>query len=194
MEKMRCSSCGGEITIDNDKEYGKCPYCGTKYKLKNDINFNIKLDDNIKDVLNNSTNRFSKFLLIPILSVSIIIFTIIIILVLRFNSQYKSVNINKNNNSIYNSLVDNITKKSFNSQFLGANGTKNDFFLRHTLDDIIESNKTHERKVILEFENKEITDEKEIIEIKHSLSGNYEVSFNYDEEGFINKIIVEKIE
>ena len=39
-----------------------------------------------------------------------------------------------------------------------------------------------------------ILEDKEIIEIKHSLSGDYEVSFNYDKNGFINKIIIEKIQ
>lgn len=61
------------------------------------------------------------------------------------------------------------------------------------MDEIIESNKTHDRKVSLVFEGKETTNEKEIIEIKHSLSGDYEVSINYDDDGYVNKIIVEKI-
>ena len=175
MEKMRCSSCGGEITIDNDKEYGTCPYCNTKYKLNKDINFNIKLDDNTKEIIDKNSKRFSKFLILPII-VFIVIFITIIVNIFRFNS-------NDNN----------FNKTSFNNQFFGANGTQNSFFLKSTLDNIIESNKTHERKVTLEFEKKEITDEKEIIEIKHSLDGNYEVSFNYDKKGFINKITIEKI-
>lgn len=176
MEKIRCSSCGGEITIDNDKEYGTCPYCKTKYKLKNDINFNIKLDDNTKDIINKSTKQFSKFLILPII-IFIVIFITVVVSIIKFNS----------GDSI-------LSKSSFNNQFFGANGTKNTFFLKNTLDDVIESNKTHKRKVTIEFENKEITDEKEIIEIKHSLSGDYEVSFNYDKNGFINKIIIEKIQ
>ena len=175
MEKMRCSSCGGEIIIDNDNEYGTCPYCNTKYKLNNNINFNIKFDDNTKEVLNNSTKYFSKFLMLPII-VFIAIFIIIVVCILKFSSSQNS-----------------ISKSTFNNQFFGANGTQNTLFLKSTLDNIIESNKVHKRKVILEFEDKELTDEKEILEIKHSLSGNYEVSFNYDTKGYINKIIIEKV-
>lgn len=175
MEKMRCSSCGGEINVDSNSEYGTCPYCNTKYKLKNDINFNIKLDNNTKDILNKGIKQFSKFSILPIIVFFIVIITIGII-IFRFANANNSFN-----------------KTSFNNQFYGANGTKNSFFLQRTFDSIIESNKTHEKQVILEFENKEITNEKEIIEIKHSLNGNYEVSFNYDKNGFINKIIIEKI-
>ena len=34
MKKLRCSSCNGELTLDENKEYATCNYCGTKYKLK----------------------------------------------------------------------------------------------------------------------------------------------------------------
>ena len=180
MEKIRCSSCGGDIIIDDDSEYGKCPYCNTKYKLKNDINFNIKLDDNTRDVLNKTKKQFSKFLILPII-IFVAVFVITVFCIFRF--------IVSSNN-----VKDNFNKKSFNNQFFYANGTQNAFFLKNTLDNIVESNKTHERKVTLEYENKETINEKEIIEIKYSLDGNYEVSFNYDKNGFINKIIVKKIE
>lgn len=178
MEKLKCSSCGGEITIDSDKEYGTCPYCGTKYKLKKDINFNIKLDDNVKEVLNtglNTAKHFSKFMIIPIVVFFVIFLTIFFTTIRSFSGN------------------DGFSKRSFNNQFFNASGTKNSLFLEDTLDDIIESNKTNKKQITLEFEGRETTNEKEIIEIKHSLSGRYEVSFNYDKKGFINKIIIEKI-
>ncbi len=176
MKKLKCSSCGGEINIDEDKEFGTCPYCGTKYKLNEDVNLNIKLDDNMKEVLNNGfgmAKHFSKFMIFPIVVV-VFIFIMIIFSTIKGSSSFD--------------------KSSFNDQFFSASGTKNTFFLKGTLDDIIESNKTHKKKVALEFDGKETTDEKEIIEIKHSLSGNYEVSLNYDEKGYVNKIVIEKIE
>ena len=175
MEKMKCSSCGGDIVIDKDKEYGKCSYCGTKYNLNNNINYNIKLDDNTKEILNKGAKHFSKLFILPII-IFVIVLATVIFLIFKFNSGTNSFN-----------------KTSFNNQFFHANGTQNAFFLTNTLDNIVQSNKTHKRKVILEYEDKETTNEKEIIEIKHSLSGNYEVSFDYDKDGFINKIIIEKI-
>ena len=176
MEKLKCSSCGGEITVDDDKEYGTCPYCGTKYKLNQDVNVNIKLDDNMKEVLNNgleTTKHFSKFIFIPII-MFFVIFAFVIFSFFSFGSK-RDIN-------------------SFNFKFTNDSGTKSAFFMGDILDDVIESNKTHDRKVVLVFDGKEITDESEIVSIKHSLSGSYEVSLNYDDKGYINKMIVNKIE
>ena len=176
MEKLKCSSCGGEITVDDDKEYGTCPYCGTKYKLNQDVNVNIKLDDNMKEVLNNgleTTKHFSKFIFIPI-----IIFILIIFAVVAYNS------------FAFNSKTD---KSSFNFQFSLVSGTNDALFVNSTLDKIIESNNTHDRKVALVFDGKETTDKSEILDIKHSLSGTYEVSLEY-ENGYVSKVILDKVE
>ena len=51
-------------------------------------------------------------------------------------------------------------KSSFNNQFENDSGTKSAFFLESILDDIIKNNKTNKRKIILIFDGKEITDEK----------------------------------
>lgn len=180
MEKLKCSSCGGHLEIEENKEYAKCKYCGARYKLNEDLNVNIKLDDNMKEILNNgfgTVQKFSKFTIIPIA----IIFLIGVTMCVTIGSM----------GFIHNGKDEN--KSMFNIHLENDGGTKNAFFLESTLDDIIQSNKTHNRKVALVFEGKETTDEKEIIDIKHSLSGTYEVSINYDDKGYVNKIIVEKI-
>ena len=171
MEKLKCTSCGGEINVDEDKEYGTCPYCGTKYKLKKDVNLNIKLDDNMKEVINNGFGmfgRFSKFMFIPIIVFIVIVFSMIFL----FNKDE--------------------SKDSFNFQFSLVSGTKDAFFIDSTLDKIVESNNTHDRKVALVFDGKETTDNSEIIKIKQSLSGTYEVSLEY-EKGYVSKVVLEKV-
>ena len=178
MEKLKCTSCGGHLEVEENKEYAVCKYCGARYKLNKDLNINFKLDDNMKDIINSGfrgVTHYSKFMIIPII-MFITIFIIISLTIFRTFSGSNSYD-----------------KSSFNSLFSHQNGTKSAFFLESTLDDIIQSNKTHDRKIALVYEGKETTDEKEIIEIKHSLSGTYEVSINYDNKGYVNKIIVEKI-
>ncbi len=197
MEKLRCSSCGAALQVEENKEYAVCNHCKTRYKLKEDLNVNIKLDDNMKEVLNSglgTVNHISKFMFIPI-----IIFVIIFGLIIYFGF----TNINKNRKTMeenqkeiadkINNQQENVKKDVFNFQFASDNGTKSAFFLESTLDEIIESNKKYDRKVILVFNGTETTDETEIINIKHSLDGDYEVSFNYDNDGYINKIIVNLI-
>lgn len=197
MKKLNCSSCGATLEVEENKEYAVCEHCGSRYKLNEDLNVNINLDDNMKDVLNTGMGTFNhtlKFMFIPI-----IIFVIIFGLIFYFgfiNTNKSKKVVDNNQNQIkeqINTQQEKVKKEMFNFQFINDNGTKSAFFLESTLDEIIQSNKTYDRKVILVFNGNEVIDESEIIDIKHSLKGNYEVSLNYDEEGYINKIVVNKI-
>ena len=190
MEKLKCSSCGAELEVEENKEYAKCNHCGTRYKLNKDLNVNIKLDDSIKEKLNDQLEMVTtpKTTIISIAVIFIIGVFICVIAASTFS--YRSDN---TFNEERTKQEEESNKDHFNFQFYGANGTKNAFLLEHTLDEIVQSNKTNDRKVYLVFNGTETTEESEIINIKHSLDGDYEVSINYDEDGYINKIIVDKI-
>ena len=180
MKSLKCSSCGAGLRVEDNKEYAVCDHCGSRYKLNEDLTINIRLDDNMKDVINNGlgmVKHASKFIFIPIIMIMIIV-------IIGFTFAFKSFS---------NSANSDWEKKRFNNQFVYDNGTKSDFFVGPTLDKIIQSNKTHDNQIVLVFDKKEVTSESEIINIKHSLKGNYEVLFSYDDDGFINKIIVESI-
>ena len=151
----------------------------------------------MKEVLNNgleTTKHFSKFMVIPVIAF-IVIFVIVLVSMFKTAGSYEQrVSDSKSEFDQKVEETKNEAKKhSFNFQFFGANGTKSAFFLESTFDEIVQSNKTHDRKVSLVFDGKEIIDESEIINIKHSLDGEYEVSLNYDDEGYINKVVVDKI-
>ena len=200
MKKLRCSSCGAELRIEDNNEYAVCDHCGTKYKLKEDLNVNIKLDDNTKEIINNglgTVKHVSKAVLIPIILFVIIMIVLIVVFAVKSNNNRKAIEENKNQQQeqvedMIKDFQEQGVKEAFNFQFTNANGTKSDFFLSSILDNIIQSNKTHERQVTLVFDGKETTNEEEIINIKHSLSGDYEVSLDYD-DGYVNKIVVSKI-
>lgn len=193
MKKLKCSSCGAPLKIEDNKEYAICDHCGTKYKLNEDININIKLGDE------DTSNIFSKMSLVMIIPIIIFVIALIIIIAFAVTNSKNASNKNKidnNNNEIKETIKEQeeeAKKQVFNFQFTNDNGTKDAFFLKSTFDDIVESNKKYDRKVALVFDGKETTDENEIISIKQSLSGEYEVSFDYDKDGYINKIIVNKI-
>ena len=34
MEKLKCSSCGGNLQVEENKEYAVCDHCGAKRRLK----------------------------------------------------------------------------------------------------------------------------------------------------------------
>ncbi len=204
MKKLRCSSCGAELQVEDNKEYAFCSHCGSKYKLNEDLNVNIKLDDNVKNVINDGLktfNHMSKFMLIPI-GIFVIVFILIICFGFitanknREKLESKSRTSEQQFNQFEEQLEEQLErtiKNTFNSKFSNYNGTKTAFFVESILDGIIQSNKIYDKKVILVFNGDETTTESEIINIKKSLKGNYEVSLNYDADGYINKVIIDVI-
>lgn len=200
MKKLRCTSCGAELKIEENKEYAICEHCGSKYKMNEDLNINIKMDDNLKEVINNGTKSFSKIMLIPIV-LFVIIFISIIFFAFKSKSDFtKNVEENsQQNDNPGNELIDKFhdeaEKRNFNFHFSSATGTKSGFFLTDILDKINVSNKTNDRKITLVFDGKVTTDETEIINIKHGLKDRdmYEVMVNYDSDGYVNEIKVDRI-
>lgn len=199
MKKLRCTSCGAELKVDDNKEYAVCEHCGSKYKLNEDVNINIKLDDNIKDVINNGFmfgKKFSKFALIPI---GIFVIFIVLIILFSFKSSADFEKRNRENEQEFEEQVnkgkEEGEKYSFNFQFVGDEGTDYGNLVSDTIDDIIKSNKTHDKKVTLVYNGESFTDENKMIEIKHSLGewDKYEVVINYDDDGYVNEIKIDKI-
>ncbi len=68
-------------------------------------------------------------------------------------------------------------------------------FLKTYLDDVITSNKTKDRKITVKYNETETQEPEEIKSMKQKFNelDDYEVLLDYDEEGFINKIIIENI-
>ena len=81
----------------------------------------------------------------------------------------------------------------FNMKFSEFNGTKSTFFIKGYLDRIVTNNKTEKEHIItVKYLDKETSDSDEIVAIKKSLAenGEYELSMDYDEKGFFNKLTI----
>lgn len=79
----------------------------------------------------------------------------------------------------------------FNAGLTSLQGTQSKFFLSGYLDNIITKNKTYSNHTItVTYNDKTTTEEDEIIKIKHSLKDGceYEVSVDYDANGYINRV------
>lgn len=48
MIELKCKSCGANLSVEEDREFGFCQYCGAKYILKEsvNVNLNVKIDNN----------------------------------------------------------------------------------------------------------------------------------------------------
>lgn len=166
-----------------------------------DVDFNQLADDSVT-IDNNKVNnnlgvdsddvRPRKWLLIVLIIVSIII---VIILANKIVMDKKAKKENEDNFFGIFGDVD-INKSSFNSTFEFDTGTKSGFFVSTTIDDIVTSNKTNKDHLItLVFDDVNTTDPTEIKNAKSKLEEwtDYEVSADYDNDGYINKITIEKI-
>ena len=103
-------------------------------------------------------------------------------------------------NNVYNQFKEEENKRENeqdirNFNFYVSNGTNNGFFVKSTLDKIITSNKTNERKITLKYNGVETQDSDVIKETKKKIDDrkNYEISLDYDSEGYINLITIEDL-
>ena len=84
---------------------------------------------------------------------------------------------------------------SFNFKFTYLNGTKKGMAVKSYLDQLITSNKTNDRKITVKYNETETQDPEEIKNLKPNFVdlNDYEVSVDYDENGFINKVTIENL-
>lgn len=97
--------------------------------------------------------------------------------------------------AIIEKVVSQMDISRFNSPLEISSGTKMGGHVVGLLDDIITSNKTEDRKITVKYNETETQEESEIKNIKRNIGtfDNYDVTFEYDADGFINKAIIEKL-
>ena len=116
----------------------------------------------------------------------------------EIQDQYQeSVNeMDKKREERLNEMNDKSTKSRHNAYFELYTGTKPALFVETALDNIISVNKKDkEHMVTLVYNDIATTEEVKIKEIKHSLEDfdEYEISIEYDDNGYVNKVILEDI-
>ena len=86
-----------------------------------------------------------------------------------------------------------INKEAFNKRFEMFTGTQDYDEVARLLDNTITSNKKNDKKINVVYNGEDTNNPEEIKNIKSSLSQSrsYEVSLDYDEDGYINKMTIE---
>ena len=95
-----------------------------------------------------------------------------------------------------NNQSSSINKTSFNATLEMYSGTEYGSSVGNLLDKVVTSNKTNKDHIItVTYKETTTTSEDEIVNIKHSLDKftEYEVSLDYDANGYINKVTVNDI-
>ena len=203
--KLKCPNCGSSFKVEKGQKEFFCEYCRTTTLLDDGV---IKVEHTIVDKNKEEGLKIFKGFGIFSLTVFCIIFVTVIAIigVVIFNISKMSNNKNDIINNKIDNIVDNKSEEDsdyseaeimgFNAQFELYNGTQSLFFMKYLLDNISLNNKKQkEHIVIVLYDNKEISDSEDITDLKHNLDDDseYEVSLDYDEDGFVNRVNIIKI-
>lgn len=166
-----------------------------------DIDFNQLIDDEVfieenslKDNDDSEEVRPRKWLLILLIVVALIL---VIILANKYITDKKENSFNIFD--IFGGFGDTIDyesmeKSSFNATFEMHSGTNLGNLVSSLIDDVITNNKTNNEHIIeLAFNDINTIDPNEMKNIKNKINifGTYEVSLDYDVNGYVNKITIE---
>ena len=88
-----------------------------------------------------------------------------------------------------------INVEIFNGDIELYNGSNSGLQLKKFLEEIITKNKKEDKKITVKYLETETQDAEEIKNVKTTIkeSNNFEVTFDYDEQGYINKVTIEKV-
>lgn len=113
-----------------------------------------------------------------------------------FNIFNQATNIIDDNIESMNESEKKFETGNFNNIIEMYKGTRKGNIVNKVLDEIITSNKKNDKKITVNFNGIEIQNSEEIQNLKTDIisSDDYELSFDYDEEGYINKTTIEKLE
>lgn len=192
LKELKCKNCGAKIELEEGKTEVTCKYCNTTFKVDDEYskayNYTKGIlkahNDQMQEFYNSREGKLSKRIINIIFIIVFLIFFLIIGLTISNIYNYSNV-IETENESIDVDM--------FNIPFSGMNGQKSTFFINDYLDKIVTNNKKQQKHIItVKYQDKETSNPDEIIAIKKSLdeSKQYELSTDYDQAGFINKLTI----
>lgn len=200
--ELKCKNCGAQLKVEEGTSQVKCEFCGSTFSVDDAYNEGYKYTKGVlkaqNEQMEENFNKAQEFLKnSPIGKTSkvfSIVFVAIFILIFGFIGY-----------GIYTTFADNEAETThdsfdvnyFNTPYENDAGKRSGFFIVRTLDDIVTNNKTNKSHVItVVYNGITTTEEKSIKEIRNMLSEDkdYDVSLDYDSNGYVNKFTIEDIE
>lgn len=197
--ELKCNNCGAQLKVEEGTSQVKCEFCGSTFSVDDAYNEGYKYtkgvlkarSEQMEEDFNKAQDLIDDFIGKPS-KVFSIAFVAIFILIFGFIGY-----------GIYTTFTDNEKEhdsfevNSFNTPYETDAGKRSGFFIVRTLDDIVTNNKTNKSHIIaVVYNGITATEEKSIKEIRNMLSENkdYDVSLDYDSNGYVNKFTIEDIE
>lgn len=200
--ELKCKNCGAQLKVEEGTSQVKCEFCGSTFSVDDAYNEGYKYTKGVlkarseqmeedfnkaQDLIKNSSiGKSSRVLSIVFVTIFILIFVFIgygIYTTFTYNEA--------------ETTHDSFKVNSFNTPYETDAGKRSGFFIVGTLDDIVTNNKTNKSHIItVVYNGITTTEEKEIKEIRNKLSDrkDYDVSLDYDSNGYVNKYTIEDIE
>lgn len=197
--ELKCNNCGAQLKVEEGTSQVKCEFCGSTFSVDDAYNEGYKYtkgvlkahSEQMEEDFNKAQDLMDSFIGKPS-KVFSIAFVAIFILIFAFIGYHMYVGFSDSRNSRDSFEID-----SFNTPYETDAGKRSGFFIVGTLDDIVTNNKTNKSHIItVVYNDITTTEEKEIKEIRNKLSDrkDYDVSLDYDSNGYVNKYTIEDIE
>lgn len=197
--ELKCNNCGAQLKVEEGTSQVKCEFCGSTFSVDDAYNEGYKYtkgvlkahSEQMEEDFNKAQDLMDSFIGKPS-RVFFIAFVAIFILIFGFIGYHMYVGFSDSRNSRDSFEID-----SFNTPYETDAGKRSGFFIVGTLDDIVTNNKTNKSHIItVVYNDITTTEEKEIKEIRNKLSDrkDYDVSLDYDSNGYVNKYTIEDIE
>ena len=172
----------GKIQPEMDKIY--------KMSLLFDVPINDLMDDDIEDEANTPANNSITDLMVKITWIVILIAAIWFEVSLYIKTSDGTTGILTQ----IGNVIENFDLLAFNCTYEQYTGTFAQRPVIKVLEKVCKTNKRKDRNIVVGYKGKEYVDVDKISNIMANLSGErYHISFEYDEEGFINKAIIDQI-
>ena len=198
--ELKCKNCGAQLKVEEGTSQVKCEFCGSTFSVDDAYNEGYKYTKGVlkarSEQMEEDFNKAQDLLKNSYIGKSSRVFSIafvaIFILIFAFIGYHMYVGFSDSRNSRDSFEID-----SFNTPYETDAGKRSGFFIVRTLDDIVTNNKTNKSHIItVVYNDITTTEEKEIKEIRNKLSDrkDYDVSLDYDSNGYVNKYTIEDIE
>ena len=201
--ELKCKNCGAQLKVEEGTSQVKCEFCGSTFSVDDAYNEGYKYtkgvlkarSEQMEEDFNKAQDLMDSFIGKPSRVFSIA-FVAIFILIFGFIG-YRIYTTFTDNEKEVETTHDSFEVNSFNTPYETDAGKRSGFFIVGTLDDIVTNNKTNKSHIItVVYNDITTTEEKEIKEIRNKLSDrkDYDVSLDYDSNGYVNKYTIEDIE
>lgn len=196
LKELKCKNCGANVKVDENAVQVKCEFCHTTFAVgdayQDGYRFekgrikahDEKLEENLEQ-LKSITKPIGKVFAVQYI-ISAVVFvaifaTVIITIIFFATRQINSVN--------------EFDIRSFNNSYELYSGTEYGSSVGRLIDEISTNNKKEkDHKIIIKYREISTKDPSQMKEIKKQLDQwtKYEVSFEYDDDGFIYMATIEE--